>query len=111
MAEARGKTEDRLLGEAFEATLAKGTWFHSADRFQKTLTSNKIKFKTKRDDIAGLQLADLLVYPLKREMIAERGEETLPTDFRGRLLDAARERLHRHHTSGQVAGHGKVWLV
>jgi hypothetical protein len=110
MAEARGKVEDRLLSEAFEATLTRGTRFHSAERFQQVLTSTKIKFKTKRDNIAGLQLADLLVYPFKREMILERREETLPCDFSARVLDAARERINRHRSRGQVLGMGRSGL-
>lgn len=110
MAEARGKKEDNQLGEAFDATLSQGTRYHSAERFQKVLTSKKLKFKKKTDDIAGLQLADLLVYPLKREMILERREEDIPADFSSRLLEAAKNKLNRQTFSGRIEGYGKVWL-
>jgi uncharacterized protein DUF3800 len=111
MAEARGRTEDRLLEEAFANTFTQGTRLHSAERFQRVLTSNKVKFKTKRDNIAGLQLADLLAYPLRREMILERRVESIPNDFSARLVEAARVRLNRHSSKGQIPGYGKVWLA
>jgi Protein of unknown function (DUF3800) len=110
MAEARGKSEDRLLSEAFEATIMTGTRFHSAERFQKVLTSRKLKLKKKHHNIAGLQLADLLVYPLRREMILEQRGEPLPQDFSSRLLSACRERINRHRSDGRVVGYGKILL-
>ena len=81
MAESRGAMEDKELQEAFEITLQKGTRFHAPEGFQKVLTSTKIKLKKKEHAIPGLELADLLAYPFKREMVAEQRGESPPADF------------------------------
>jgi len=110
MAESRAKTEDRLLSEAFERTYSEGTRFHSAERFQKVLTSKELKFKKKEHNIAGLQLADLLAYPFRREMILELRGQPIPKDFSADLLDAARPKINRHLYDKTITGYGKVWL-
>jgi Protein of unknown function (DUF3800) len=111
MAESRAKSEDRLLSKAFEDVYSGGTRVHNADRFQKVLTSKKLKFKGKEHNIAGLQLADLLAYPFRREMILEHRDEPIPKDFSAELLDAARRKMNRHIYRGTVSGYGKVWLT
>ena len=110
MAESRGAMEDKELLEAFEITLQKGTRFHTSQAFQNVLTSKKIKLKKKEHAIPGLELADLLAYPLKREMIAERRGESPPADFSAVLLDAARAKINCQAYTGRVSGYGKVWL-
>lgn len=110
VAESRGRNEDQELLEAFEITLQKGTLSHSPQDFQQVLTSIKIKLKKKENAIPGLELADLLAYPFKREMIAERRGECPPADFGSVLLDAARPKMNCQSSTGRVAGYGKVWL-
>jgi hypothetical protein len=110
VAESRGRTEDQELLEAFETTLQRGTRFHVPQHFQRVLTSTKIKLRKKEHAIPGLELADLLAYPLKREMVAESRGELPPEDFGAALLDAARPRLHCQRSTGRVAGYGKIWL-
>ncbi len=110
MAESRGRSEDRELLEAFEVSLEKGTRFHSAEQFKEVLTSGKIKLKKKEHAIPGLELADLLAYPFKREMVAERRGEEPPRDFSSALLDAARSKINCQLHTGRVTGYGKVWL-
>jgi hypothetical protein len=110
MAESRGGREDQELRTAFEITLQKGTRFFSPQKFQAALTSGEIKLKKKEHAIAGLELADLLVYPLKREMIAERRGEGSAEDFSSTLLDAVRPKMNCQVYTGRVAGYGKVWL-
>jgi len=110
MAESRGKVEDRELGEAFENVYQRGTRFFPAAEFQKVLTSKKIKLKKKEHAIAGLELADLLAYPFKREMVAERRGEETPDDFSAALLETARAKMNCHLFTRRVTGYGKVWL-
>lgn len=110
MAESRGGREDQELRTAFEITLQKGTRFHSPQQFQAVLTSGEIKLKKKEHAVAGLELADLLAYPLKREMIAERRGEDLGKDFSSTLLDTVRRKMNCQLHTGRVAGYGKVWL-
>lgn len=110
MAESRGRSEDQELLEAFEITLEKGTRFFSPQRFQKVVTSNKIKLKKKEHAIPGLELADLLAYPFKREMVAERRGDKPAEDFSAALLDAARQKMHCQLRTGRISGYGKVWL-
>jgi len=110
MAESRGGHEDRELRTAFENTLQKGTRLHSPQQFQAVLTSKEVKLKKKEHAIAGLELADLLAYPFKREMIAERRGEDLPEDFSSALLDVARPKMNCQIYTRRISGYGKVWL-
>jgi len=91
-----------------------GLWFDTDAPYrafaQAVLTSREIKLKKKEHAIPGLELADLLVYPFKREMIAERRGEDLPEDFSATLLDAARPKMNCLLSTRRIAGYGKVWL-
>lgn len=110
LAESRGRAEDQELLLAYESTLRQGTRFFSGERFRAALTSGKVKLKKKEHAIPGLELADLLAYPFKREMIAEREGEPVPQDFGARLMKAARPKMNCQFSTGRVPGYGKVWL-
>lgn len=59
LAEQRGKSDKRLKLK-FRETLDNGTGYITAADLNKCITSKEIKIKPESDDIAGLQLADLL---------------------------------------------------
>lgn len=65
--EKRGKKEDKKLEEHFQRLIARGTGFVSAERLQEV--NLKIIFKDKKENINGLQLADLIAYPIARYVI------------------------------------------
>jgi hypothetical protein len=65
--ERRGKKEDKKLDEHFQRLLARGTGFVSPIRLR--ALNLKIKFTDKRENINGLQLADLLAYPAARYVL------------------------------------------
>ncbi len=62
--EKRGKAEDKKLEEHFQRLLARGTGFVTSERLKDYGLS--IIFKNKRENINGLQLADLIAYPAAR---------------------------------------------
>jgi len=65
--EKRGKKEDKQLDEHFQRLLARGTRYVNKDRF--IAYNTKIIFKGKKENINGLQLADLVAYPIARYVI------------------------------------------
>ncbi len=65
--EKRGKKEDKKLEEHFQRLVARGTGFVSAERLKEV--DLKITFKDKKENINGLQLADLVAYPIARYVI------------------------------------------
>jgi hypothetical protein len=71
MAESRGGKEDRRLKAAYERLWEQGTDFVPPDQFQRALTSKQLKMKTKANNIAGLQLADLIAHPSRNEILRE----------------------------------------
>lgn len=62
--EKRGKKEDQKLAEHFQRLKARGTGYVKAERLKALELS--IIFKDKKDNINGLQLADLIAYPTAR---------------------------------------------
>src|SRR5690606_35500249 len=62
--ENRGKKEEKKLEEHFQRLIARGTGYVSSE----TIKNLKIKFvfKDKKENINGLQLSDLLAYPIAR---------------------------------------------
>jgi len=72
LAESRGGKEDRRLKAAYTRLWEHGTDFVAPEEFQKALTSKQLKVKLKTNNIAGLQLADLLAHPSRNEILREQ---------------------------------------
>lgn len=62
--EKRGKKEDANLLNHYNSVCSKGTHFVSPSRIKKY--NFKLHFKGKKENINGLQLADLVAYPIAR---------------------------------------------
>lgn len=65
--EKRGRKEDKQLDDHFQRILGKGTGKLSADEITEHYPT--FTFKNKRENINGLQLADLVAYPIARYVI------------------------------------------
>lgn len=114
LAESRGKTEDQQLREAYAHLYTSGTQFKPAGFFQRALTSKEIKLKPKSANIAGLQVADLLAYPLKQQILMENSR-IAPGAWKGRfgekIAAAVQNKYNRQSYTGRVSGYGKVFLI
>jgi len=112
LAESRGGTEDRQLKKAYRNIYNSGTHFRPPAFFQSVLTSKEIKLKPKRANIAGLQLVDLLAYPLKKEILIEnrRLPESEKELFGRKVCEIIKGKYNRHFYTGKIYGYGKVFL-
>lgn len=106
--EARGPREDQLLREAYRGFCLNGTRFA---QINSALSSTDLAVCSKAENVAGLQLADLLAKPLADHSIAERGlcDHAAPC-FGTRLVEAALPKLDRRKSDGKVLGYGLVML-
>lgn len=110
MAESRGGREDRRLKDSFERVYKQGSEFILPGVFAAVLTSRQLKVKPKSNNIAGLQLADLIAYPSYRAALARHSNQPLTENFGGQIaqiLEASK--LHRSPV-GQINGWGRKWL-
>ncbi len=73
MAESRGGREDRRLKDSYERLWENGTEYVVSSEFRDALTSKQLKVKPKINNIAGLQLADLLANPSRNEILSDHG--------------------------------------
>jgi len=111
LAESRGKQEDLQLKQAYRRVYESGTLMFRREHHQRVLTSREIKLRRKSENIAGLQLADVLAHPVKQAMLAEKGHIPDPGNNFGRqLYRLVEEKLNQNYRSGKVEGYGKVWL-
>ena len=65
--EKRGNKEDKKLQEHFQRILSRGTGYIQIERLEKYHLT--ISFKDKKENINGLQLADLVAYPIARHIM------------------------------------------
>jgi len=111
MAESRGRVEDRQLRAAYRHIYTNGTSFIRPEKFQRTLTTHDLKVEPKAANVAGLQLADLLAYPVKRACLAECGRLSVkPGTFGARVVQCVQDRFNRRLGTGEVKGYGMIWL-
>ena len=111
MAEHRGQEENKQLQAAYNQILAVGTSFRGADFFKTTLTSKEIKFREKKHNIAGIQLADMLAHPIKQHCLAEEGVTAArPNNFGAEIVKAANSKFNCQEWNGTIRGYGRVLL-
>jgi Protein of unknown function (DUF3800) len=63
MPEARGNNQDKALQLEFVSCRTFGTRYAAAELTSARIPSSNLKFRTKKDNIAGLQLCDLIAHP------------------------------------------------
>jgi len=98
MAESRGGRADLRLKASFARLWTEGTDYVAANRFQEFLTSKQLKVKTKQNNIAGLQLADLVAHPSRNEILHENGmlEKELPP-FGKRVIQVLQAKYYQRN--------------
>lgn len=65
--EKRGLREDRQLVDHYNKLLDVGTSYVTTDQLKQTI--NDFTFRAKKDNVIGLQIADLCAYPLARHVL------------------------------------------
>lgn len=107
MAESRGGKEDMRLKRSYEKLYDAGTAYVDAARFQTTLTSRQLKVKPKLNNIAGLQIADLVGHPSQRYILKRFGKiQDSRGTFGDKIIDIlVREKYYRS-TLGVIEGFG-----
>jgi hypothetical protein len=110
MAESRGGNEDRRLKASFERVYAEGSEWVRPELIHARLTSRQLKVKSKANNIAGLQVADLIAHPSFKAVLARRNNESLPENFGGRIATILEEVKYRRGPQGQIQGWGTKWL-
>lgn len=103
MAESRGGREDRRLKDSFTRLWQRGTEYVDPQQFQERLTSRQLKVKTKANNIAGLQLADLIAHPSRHEILHENNlVPNPPAPFGARIVGILQQKYDQR--PGRVFG-------
>lgn len=110
MAESRQGREDRRLKDSFARVYAGGTEFIPPSEFEERLTSSQLKVKPKANNIAGLQLADLIAHPSFRGALARKNRQGLPANFGGQIAAILEACKYNRSPGGQIEGWGRKWL-
>lgn len=111
LAESRGREEDLQLKQAYRRVYESGTLMFDHRHHKRALTSRDIKIQPKSANIVGLQLADVMAYPVKQAMLIEKGKISDPGDnFGKQIYEVAESKFNVNAWKSQVEGYGKVWL-
>jgi hypothetical protein len=110
IAETRGKSEDIALKEEYEKLYASGTQYVSSAVFQQKLSSKEIKLK-KKDSIAGLELADMIVLASKLDvLLVNKHAEVINSKFMRTFIPHLQKKYYRNQSTGKIIGYGKKMI-
>lgn len=111
VAEARNKNPDKKLKASFARVYKHGTEHVSVEMMRARLTSSELKLHPKKDNVAGLQVADAIAHPLYRAMRHDRDGVLRPQDFGSRIATMVEEGKYRRSPyNGTINGYGRKWL-
>jgi len=110
MAESRGGKEDMRLKASFRLILEDGTNAVPIEHIRPYLTSKELKVKPKANNIAGLQIADLVAYPSYQYTRSRYLGERLPNNFGHRIVDLLSASKYDRGWNGRLEGYGIKWL-
>lgn len=110
MPEARGRNQDQALQSEFEDLKLNGTRYASKELVQYRIPSTSLKFRTKRENIAGLQLCDLLAHPSHYTIRHNMNHPVELGPFAKRVSDILRAQKYDRSAYGKVWGYGAKYL-
>lgn len=111
MCEARNPNLDKKVKKRYIEIFRKGNDKRPKEFFQGSLTSDQIKIKPKIKNIAGLQISDMVGYPIKQKILFEKNRAVnyLGT-FNEKIYHAINDKLNRQIYKNQISGYGEIFL-
>jgi hypothetical protein len=110
MAESRGGREDRRLKDSFEGVFQNGTQYVEPELIHHRLTSRQLKVKAKSNNIAGLQLADIIAHPSYRATLLQHQQQAMPDNFGKLIAQILNDSKYDRSPQGRIYGWGQKWL-
>jgi hypothetical protein len=110
LAESRQGKEDMRLKRSFERVYEEGSEWVTPALIHEHLTSRQLKVKSKANNIAGLQLADIIAHPSFKLALARRNNEATPKNFGGQIGQVLLDGKYYCSASGKIDGWGIKWL-
>ena len=108
MVEQMGKKKDQAIKKRYRHILENGFQQHRANALQSRLTSVEIKIKPKSDNIAGLQIADLLAAVSFQWMWSHYGNGVGPAGMSAQVAEIIRGKYYAR-PNGNPHGYGCIW--
>ena len=108
LAESRGKS-DLIIKEWFRSMMEKGNGYIKPLDLQRWISSKEIKMKGKGDDIAGLQLADLLAATSFSHCHRVYGGARGPLGFSQEVALILEEKKYHRDRDGNPDRYGRIW--
>ena len=103
LAESRGGKEDRKLKDSFSRLWREGTEYISPERIKTALTSKQLKVKPKSNNVAGLQIADMIAHPSRTEILLENGMRDADlAPFAKKIVEILSVKYYQHQ--GRIFG-------
>ncbi|HEX9744948.1 MAG TPA: DUF3800 domain-containing protein [bacterium] len=106
IAESRGGREDRRLKKSFSNLITSGTEYVESTLFQNCFTSKELKVKPKKNNIAGLQIADMIAHPSCRHILELYKGIPGPGRFGKLIAEILEESKYLRSKSKKILGYG-----
>jgi Protein of unknown function (DUF3800) len=111
MAESRGKRENMRLERAYRYIYNHGSDHVSAKVFQTHLSSKEIKMESKKANVSGLQMADMIANPSCRSLICYKTKTEMTAEFGRQIVETlTRVKYLKNPATGKIEGWGTKWL-
>lgn len=110
MTESRERRDNHRLSRSYRYAYKHGTEYLAGADLQRYLPTN-LKISRKKENVAGLQLCDLIANPSCRELICRKTKQEMTADFGKKIVEILyRRRYRRNPNNGKVEGYGTKWL-
>lgn len=110
VAESRGGKEDRITKETYKLIYA-GKGYIGLGNAAQYYSSQEIKLRKKKANIAGLQFVDLISHPARRYILSQNNlaHNLKSTSFEQKVVEIlVKEKFRRHN--GTIDGYGAVFF-
>jgi hypothetical protein len=110
MPEGRMGKKDQRLQEAYDAVRRNGNYYFAPEQICYRIPSDNLKFRYKTDNIAGLQIADLLAHPSHMYVRSTKGHNIRNGKFASLVKDILVETKYDRSDVGTIRGYGIKYL-
>lgn len=110
MPEGRMGKKDKYLQEAYDAVRHDGLYYYRPAQICYRIPSASLKYRYKKDNIPGLQLADLIAHPSHMSIRARKGHDVHLGKFAKEVETILHASKYDRSATGTIHGYGVKYL-